>query len=239
MKPTQKSPLERQLEQNLLAAQQQNQKLALGISQRQQGMGFSVAEKMAQQNQAYGTGNMRAQGPSATPIVPRSQWWLAPGNIGDINQVIWDYFFVIPPTEIAPQTSTTQVFTINQVASFTMKEITKAVFTKEIVGGVTQYKYLDPDAPADLGFASGVTITMTNTSSRQLYTQSPVNLDQIGSPTHPFVLPTPLLLQANSSLSVQIGNADGFSTYVVGLAILGYRLRISNSSQIQSQVTCG
>lgn len=237
----QQTPMERNLLQNIAKVKQQNYDLA----RRQESMGFSVTERH-QAQRAMGTppctqdpSYMAQEGSYPNPVAARRQWWMAPGNVGDLNSVIWDYFFVVPPTLVAPQSTVSTNFLVNQTASFVWKEFTKVVFVQTVIDDAVSLTYLDPEAPADLGFAPGVSITLQNVSATTLYTPAPIALDQLGSPQDPFILPAPLMLMPNSSVGIQIGNANPTVTYFVGLAALGYRLRIQNQNQIMSLVTQG
>lgn len=255
-KVAQVSALERTLHQQYVGLKQQNDRIELAMNQRQQGlgrrpgMGFSPAQlQTALQNQTAEMNAKLAAGipPTqasamtcvstfATPVSAKPQWWLAPGNVGDINTVIWDYWFVIQPTIVAPGSSTTQILNINNVASFTLKAIMKDVSVQTENGS---FLYVDPDAPADIGFAPGLQVQISDVSSARQYYNSPVRLDHVGSPQEPFILPSPLMYQPSASISVQISNSNTTDTFAVGLGFLGYRLRINNQSQLGSQITGG
>lgn len=146
----------------------------------------------------------------------REQVQAAPGSV---SRTVWPYLFSIQPVDVLPGSTIVQTFTINNVASFVAGSIIKAVFTK--AGGV--YTYLDPDAQGAAGFAPGLKIAFQNVSTRNLYTAAPINVDNIGSPTRPFMLPSKLLLQPNNALQVTISNGSGTATYAAGFVLSGFR----------------
>ena len=169
-------------------------------------------------------------------------YWTAPGNVGDINTVIWPFYFATEFLEILPNTgggggsavgSVSSSFSVTQEAAFIAMWFTKVVFLKTVIAGVTNYQYLDPDASAGGGKAVGLSVSFTESSSTRQLVNLTMNMDHIGSPRFPSLMPTPMLLLPLENFKTIYSNS-GNDTFVAFITFFGYRIRIQDINNIQS-----
>jgi hypothetical protein len=165
---------------------------------------------------------------------------LYPGNVGNLANVIWPYWFPTVPQDplnpgVLPGTSTRISFTVSQEAAFVMLNLVKVVHFDN--AGIWTYK--DPDDfnvstsnENDLSFA------MRDSSSTRDFIQSPIPFDAIGDPGNPTPLPTPMWIKENGSIEFFVGNAPGSAfTYFPKIIAFGYRIRTDAYEKILSGVT--
>ena len=160
--------------------------------------------------------------------------FMQPGNVGEINNVIWPFYFTFTAPELAPNTASTGFTTITQEASFILVSITKAVFVK--TEGPTQYTYIDPNANTAIGDTDGLKFTLRDAQSSRVFQNIPQELDMIGHPEFPTALPSPLFFLPNSTIEITYQNDNPSVTYVPFVTLFGYRLRLNDPS-ILSTIT--
>lgn len=178
------------------------------------------------------TNNLAGSNPPASQagVLP---FWMAPGNVGDINRVIWPFWFTTQMVQIGPNSQVPSGFSVTQEASFVALSYTKSVFVRTTVPAIN-YQYLDPEAPAGAGQATGLSFTLTdNTSTRQFIDKS-LDTDQVGAPRFPTALPAPLLILPRSNISVNYINSNTVNTFVCFFTFFGYRIRIEDAYEIRS-----
>lgn len=162
---------------------------------------------------------------------------LAPGNVGEINRVIWPFWFTtdLPNNEgIALDESFQTQFSVTLEASFIIMAIAKTVYQTN----VEPWNYLDPNEDGLLGRAPGLSFTLRDSSSqRQFFGNEPVAMGHIGNPRFPTVLPRPMLLLPNQMMEIQFMNDHASNVYFPTLSFFGYRLRLENAQQILSTVS--
>lgn len=158
---------------------------------------------------------------------------LRPGNVGSINRVIWPFFFTFSAPELAPNSSSQGFTTITQEAAFVWMSYTKAVY-KRTAGPV--YTYVDPDDYSAAGQVDGLKFTLRDAQSTRVFHNSPLEIDSIGNPQFPSVLPTPILFLPNSTIEITYQNDNAADTYVPFITMFGYRVRIEDAQKILSTV---
>jgi hypothetical protein len=158
---------------------------------------------------------------------------LRPGNVGSINRVIWPFFFTFSAPELSPNSSSQGFTTITQEAAFVWMSYTKAVY-KKTVGPV--YTYVDPDDYSAAGQVDGLKFTLRDAQSTRVFHNTPLEIDSIGNPQFPSVLPTPILFLPNSTIEITYQNDNAADTYVPFITMFGYRVRIEDAQKILSTV---
>lgn len=161
---------------------------------------------------------------------------LTPGNIGDINTVIWPFYFStdIPETPIAPNETFQTGFSVTQEAAFIFMSFSKTVYLVEGEIPNDSWTYLDPDQ--QMPSAPGLTFTLRDgSSSRQLF-NTPMNVDHYGNPRFPTKFPRPVMLLPNQVMQIQFNNTDASNSYVPFITAFGYRIRIDEAQKLLSLV---
>lgn len=157
------------------------------------------------------------------------------GNVNDINNIFWPFFFQSPMIEIGPNTNEIANITITQEAAFSLVSMQKVVFWDD--GGTI--KYLDPrnyDNNGLDGNAEGLKFSIVNSQSSRSWFEAPISIDYIGDGRDPYMLPSPVLSLPNSNTEIQFFNSSSI-TYYVGFLFMGYRLRIEDAQNMLSTVT--
>jgi len=183
------------------------------------------------------------QGGAQGPARGKLPFWLAPGNVGDLNMMIWPFFFTTDYCEVAPGTSISNGITITQEAAFVVTEISKTVFLKQpdpLNPGQFQFLYIDPNDPRDLGFAPGLSLFIKDSTSSRNFVGpfGSFNIDALGGPDCPSVLPAPQMIMPNANLQVNFSLKPTYdATYVPFVTFFGYKMRISELNETGRQRT--
>lgn len=157
---------------------------------------------------------------------------MAPGNVRDLNSVIWPFYFTteIPEESIGPNETFQTGFSVTQEAAFIMMSFTKTVYLDD----EGQWGYLNEGANPS---APGLQFTMRDgSSSRQLF-NTPINLDLYGNPRFPSKWPRPIMLLPNQVMQIQFINTHPTQSYVPFITAFGYRMRIEEAQKFLSLVT--
>jgi hypothetical protein len=160
---------------------------------------------------------------------------LTPGNIGDINSVIWPFYFTTdaPNTPLAANESFQTGFSVTQEAAFIMMSFTKTVYLVEGEEPAESWTYLNP---SDQPSAPGLVFTLRDgSSSRQLF-NTPINIDNYGNPRFPTKMPRPVMLLPNQVMQVAFTNSHPTNVYVPFITAFGYRIRIDEAQKLLSLV---
>jgi len=165
--------------------------------------------------------------------------YMVPGNLGDVNRVIWPFWFTLPAPELTAavggvQVQGTSTFTVTQEAAFVMTSMSKAVFSK-VALPVPHYTYIDADQAGATGKTPGLSCVFSDVQSGRFFMSPPMNLDHIGYSRFPTELP-PMLLLPNSTMRMQYFNSDPNNTYVPFITFFGYRCRIEDAEMLLSLV---
>lgn len=161
--------------------------------------------------------------------------WLQPGNLGDLNRIIWPFFFTFTAPQLVPNSNATGIMTVTQEAAFVAMSITKAVFKQDPITGLVTY--VNPEDPSASGLAPNLTVQFKDSQSTRFLTQVPISLDAIGRPSFPTTLPTPILFLPNSQVEASFFNSDAANQYIPFVTLFGYRVRIDEAQNILSTVT--
>ena len=158
---------------------------------------------------------------------------LAPGNVGDINSVIWPYFFTTGnpidiggPGPIGPTQTFQTGFSVTQEAAFVMMSFTKTVYISN--GGSLGYLTPSDEAPS----APGLTFTITDGSSSRQFFNSPMKMDMYGNPRFPTKWPRPIMFLPNQNVQVSFANAHPVNSYVPLITAFGYRIRMEAAQSL-------
>lgn len=160
---------------------------------------------------------------------------MRPGNVGDINKVIWPFFFTTESIIIDINTTSRTGFTITQEAAFIWMSYTKTVYS---VAGGTDFTYVDPDDSTVAGTSRFLSFTIRDSSSGRDYQNLPIDLDATGNPRWPTKLPRPLLFLPNQNVEISFVNSsttpgDVFAPFITAF---GYRIRIEDAQNILSTI---
>ena len=163
-------------------------------------------------------------------------YYLRPGNVGQLNDVVWPFYFStrdsLNSTAIVnPNESVRTQFSVTQEASFVMLQYTKTVY---IVNG-NDITYIDPDNSLT-GSAPGLKYLIRDAQSSREFFNVPLNIDQVGNPRWPTVLPAPQMFIPNSIIEVDFINSHPTNVYAVEMQFFGYRLRTEKAKDILSLV---
>lgn len=163
---------------------------------------------------------------------------LAPGNLGDINKIIWPYWFStdVPDTALGVNETFQTGFSITQEAAFIMMSFTKTVYVGD--GGDPEvWTALNPNdesSPANL--APGLTFTLRDgSSSRQLYDR-PIEIGLYGNPRFPTKFPRPIMFMPNQVVQIAFANSHPTARYAAQITAFGYRMRIEDAERFLSLV---
>lgn len=167
--------------------------------------------------------------------------WMVPGNLGEINSIIWPFWFTnitpaLPAATGGTQSQATASVTITQEAAFIITSFTKAIFTYDPITGFATY--LDPsNIPGGAGLSPGLTMTLVDAQSSRVFMSKPIQLDTVGYSVFPNALPTPLMFLPNSIIQTQLFNSSASNNYVPWITYFGVRCRIEDAQRIMSLIT--
>jgi hypothetical protein len=162
---------------------------------------------------------------------------LMPGNVGDINKIVWPFWFTFNAPVLSPGTSSTATFTVSQEAAFIWMSFSKAVFLRTGTAPNWTYTAIDPNDESAAGDADGLNVIFRDSQSSRTFQRNPMPLDAYGLPEFPTVLNTPLMFLPNSTVEAQYSNTNNTNTYVPWITFFGYRVRIEDAHEILSLVT--
>lgn len=161
---------------------------------------------------------------------------LLPGNLGDINKVIWPFWFTTTKTTLAPNTAAQGNITITQEAAFIWLAYSKTVLLEE-TGSPGQYQYVDPDEAGAAAKSNNLTFLIRDSQSSRQFMNKAIDINQVGHWKYPTVLPTPQLLLPNSNIEVTYQNNDNDVTYRPFITFFGLRVRIEDAKNILSTIS--
>lgn len=161
--------------------------------------------------------------------------YLAPGNVGDINRVIWPFYFTTQNiSPIAPGTTVRTSINVTQEAAFTWMSYMKAVYLFDT--GTNEMTYIDPDASGNASLAPGLGFTIRDAQSQREFFGNFVDLDTTGNPRFPSTLPSPMMVIPNGVLEITFTNKHATNYYVPRMSFFGYRMRIENAQELLSTI---
>jgi len=159
----------------------------------------------------------------------------APGNIGDINNVVWPFFFTFQGVDIAPGQSLIQSFSVTQEAGFLWRSASAQVFRK--VAG--NYEYIDPYlADESLNAPNGLVFGYQDAqSTRQFNGRALQDISTLGSANFPTIWPSTVFLLPNQTMQLTLSNNNATETYRAWVTVSGYRIRVQDAQKVLSTVS--
>jgi len=194
-----------------------------------------MQKKVAQQQSALKAGGSPAR--TQSNLINSKLGGLMPGNIGDINKVVWPFWYTFTAPELTPGLSSTGSFTTSQEAAYIWLSFTASVFLR--TGGGPNYVYtaIDTDDESGAGLINGLNIVFRDAQSSRVFQRNPMPIEAFGSPAFPTVLRSPVMFLPNSTVECLFTNNDATNVYVPFISFFGYRVRIQGAEQILSLVT--
>jgi hypothetical protein len=159
-----------------------------------------------------------------------------PGNVGDINNVIWGSIMSFSRVELAPNTTMQTSFIVNAEAAFTIIGLTKTVFTKTGAGPFT-YTAIDVNDESFAGNIDSLYFQIRDAQSGRVFNNGPTPIECIGSGDEPTALVSPWFILPNSTIEIIFSNNHAVNTYVPLISCHGYRSRVQNQNSIMSTAT--
>lgn len=157
---------------------------------------------------------------------------LMPGNVGDLNTVIWPFFFTTQFSLVNPNETFSASYTVTQEASFIWMSYTKAVYSYS----APDFTYIDPDQPGAAGLAPNLSVTFEDSQSGRSFVNFPLDLDNVGNPRFPSKFPKPMLVLPNANMQIQFSNSDAANIYAPFVTVFGYRMRMEDAQRLLSTV---
>jgi hypothetical protein len=158
---------------------------------------------------------------------------LLPGNLGDINSVIWPFQFSTGFQIVNPQTNVPTSYTITQEACFVWMSYVKVVYSVDVSGNLT---YIDPNQAGSAGQAYNLSFTIFDTQSQRNFQNVPTDVNTVGHPRWPTKFPRAMLFLPNSNIQISWTNSDPANIYAPYLIALGYRMRVQDAQNILSLI---
>lgn len=162
--------------------------------------------------------------------------WLAPGNVGDLNQVIWPFMFVAQAASpMAPNSNIRTQFSNTQDSSFVCTHFVKTVYTYDTITNETVY--IDPDDDGALGLAAGLQFSIRDAISQREFFGRPADLDEYGNPRFPTRLPAPQFVIPRGTWEVNFYNNNTTEYFIPSITFFGYKMRVENADAFLSTIT--
>ena len=161
-----------------------------------------------------------------------------PGNLGDINRVVWPFWFTTSKVTLVPNSTAQGNITITQEAAFIWLSYTKTVYLEE-VGVPGNYNFIDPEQPDSAGKSNNLTMSIRDSQSTRTFMNLSIDINQVGYWKYPTMLPTPQLILPNSNIEFQFSNNDQDNTYRPYITMFGLRVRIEDAKDILSTISSG
>lgn len=156
-----------------------------------------------------------------------------PGNVGDINRIVWPFWFNSDDIILGPNQGGQSNISITQEAGFILLYYTASVF-QEIAPG--EYAYVDPEAVGSAGKANNLNFEFMDSSSSRRFMNRPMAISSVGYWKQPTTLPQPLFFLPNSNIQINYSNDDQFTVYRPRISFFGYRFRLDNAKDVLSLV---
>lgn len=161
---------------------------------------------------------------------------LSPGNVGDINKIIWPFYFSteIPDSSLGQNETFQTGFSVTQEAAFILMGISKTVYAEANPG---EYVYLDPnDSSNAANSAPGLQFTIRDGSSSRQFFNTPMEISHYGNPRFPTKLPRPIMFLPNQNVQIAFINTHATNLYLPRITVFGYRMRVEDAQNFLSLV---
>jgi len=164
--------------------------------------------------------------------------WLSPGNVGDLNQVIWPFLFVTENlSPIAPEQTLRTQFSNTQEASFIVTHFTKAVYRYDAITGETKYINPDDTTTPTAGSAKDLQFSIRDGLSSREFFASAANLDEYGHPRWPTRLPAPQFIIPRGNYEITFNNNNAAEYFIPVITFFGYKMRVENAESLLSTIS--
>lgn len=161
---------------------------------------------------------------------------LRPGNVGDINKIVWPFWLTTTDSIINPNSTKQGNITVTQEAAFIWISYQKVVMLEDPFDS-QEYQYVDPDQPGASGKSNGITFSMRDSQSSRTFMNTPLEMDLIGHWKYPSVLATPQLMLPNSNMEFNYNNNTTDTRYRPFITLYGLRVRIEDAKNILSLIS--
>jgi hypothetical protein len=155
----------------------------------------------------------------------------SPGNVGDINKIIWPFYFTTdtpPAAGIAVDQSFVTGITITQEAAFVAMSFVADVY--DVAAGPA-WSYITPTTSGVSDYP-GLSFAIRDTQSGRDFFNVPMALDSYGNPRFVAKYPRPIMFLPNSNVQVQFFNSHPTKVYAPKLTFFGYRVRIEDAQNL-------
>lgn len=224
----------------LITQLQQMRDLATKLRASNSSLARNLDAKLIQENQGIvPTTGARSLQENMRRALPNS---IVPGNVGDMNKIVWPFWFTAQTPELPPAvggtaTQSTSSFTVTQEAAFILTDITKAVFIHTTPApGNDQFTYVDAAGSGATPKTPGLTAVFQDAQSSRVFMNRPMSFDSLGYAQFPTEMPAPQLFLPNSVVQVQLFNNNPTNAYIPWLTFFGVRCRVEDAQEILSLV---
>ena len=162
--------------------------------------------------------------------VSKLPFYMAPGNVGDVNRVIWPFWYTTEDTQVAPNQTVSTGFSVTQEAAYIITSYTKAVYLRTV--GPDNISYLDPKFAVGGGKSTGLSVNFRDSQSSRQFMDTTIKLDNVGNPRFVTEFEAPMLLLPNANFEVIFVNENPTDTFIPFITMFGYRMRIEEAKSI-------
>ena len=157
-----------------------------------------------------------------------------PTNIGELQKLYWGYLFSVRNVILGPGDAQDFVLNITEEATFALRTITKSIFIRSGILGAYTYDYQDSQIHTDANLASGLSLTMMDSASSRSFMSNPIPMEMVGDTTAPMMMKRTYGFLPNANIKFSFANNHPTKTYIVNLALGGFRIRIPGQNQMNS-----
>lgn len=163
---------------------------------------------------------------------------LANGDALAINNVIWPFFFTTASDVLRAGGGQQQVsFQVTQEAAFVWTEMVKVVYAVDFESDPPTIEYIEPNDISGNGDANGLRFVLSDGDSSRAFMNDYIPLDQVGTPSQPFIPDRPMFLLPLQLMNINLINNNPSRDFVVFMMFKGYRIRIQGTNDLQNLVT--
>lgn len=158
-----------------------------------------------------------------------------PGNIGEINNVLWPFYYQFAAEDMIPGSANTFSFSVTQEAAFIMRQISHSTFRKVD----DAYEYIDPffyDESANS--PNGLYFTLEDAQSSRVFNgRQPKDVSLLGNANFPSIYPSTVFMLPNQTMLLNLFNTSATETFRSFVTVMGYRVRVADAQNILSTIS--
>jgi hypothetical protein len=158
-----------------------------------------------------------------------------PHNVGDINKVLWPFWFTASAPKVAPSETRQSVVSITQEAAFVVMNIVKAVFVEQ-TPDENDFLAVDSQQVGGAKKANGLKFIIRDAQSSRQFNNIPMDMNMIGDAQRPTMLDKPVLFLPNSQIEFTYSNSHPTNVYAPFIILFGYRVRVENAQMLLGTV---